>query len=130
MTTDIRQFTQGQTDATLFGLVGPWLSDRAVHVDQAAPITSEVGDVWHVCIEGGDPIGFALTRPTPKGAHIRNVYATRAKARDQLLKAVLKMLAPLEVERVYSVGRKDDELWSRNGFTFEPRRGEFGTWQR
>jgi hypothetical protein len=127
---EVRQFMQGASDATLFGLVGPWLSSRAIHVDQAAPITSEPGDMWHVATEAANPVGFALTNPTKDGAHIKNVWADTSRGRDALLKAVLKSLQALKLERAYSVGRSSDELWSRNGFKFIKGRGQFGTWER
>jgi hypothetical protein len=127
---EIRQFAQGEADATLFALVGPWLSSREVHVQQDGAVTSEPGDLWHVGIESGVAVGFALTHPTPAGAHIKNVYAEQPRARDQLLKAVLKVIDALEVPRAYSVGRLSDELWERNGFTFHTKRGAFGTWER
>lgn len=131
----IESFTQGSTDdKRLFALIGPWLVSRDVHKEQGSPITSDAGDVWHVAIDDGKPIGFALTHVQADGAgHVRFLHADRspAKTRGELLAAVLAWLKDRDTPRAYTYAREDDAVWNRAGFSFvTKRRGSFHTFEK
>jgi hypothetical protein len=127
--TEIKHYVQGKAEEAFFAHVGHWLTSRAVLTELGGPVTSEVGDIWLVCLSEGVPQGFALIHPRPDSAHVKHVYSESPKVRSLLLKELLKMMSG--GLRVFTVQRGDDTLWAEHGFAFTKRaRGEYGTWER
>lgn len=127
--TEIKHYVQGVGGEPFFAHIGHWLTSRAVLSELGGPATSEVGDIWLIYLEDGEPLGFALVHPLPDSVHIRHVYADAPKVRAALLKELLKMIS--KGMRMFTVQRGDDPLWGEHGFAFQKRaKGAYGTWER
>ena len=73
----ILTYTQGENDQELFGLLGPWLTDKKVHDELGMAITSQTGDVWRLGFLENIKVGFSLERQTKStnAIHLRFIYA-------------------------------------------------------
>lgn len=134
----VRKYVQGENtvhDRELFGLLGPWITSKAISEALGSPIHSEPGDIWHVVIDpAGAPLGFALTHfyKTTKSAHVRFLFvpAGTLKTQEALLHEVLAFARGHELKSVYTYDRKDG-IWEKSGFKKHKKpRSTFYKWEK
>lgn len=128
----ILTYTQGENDQELFGLLGPWLTDKKVHDELGMAITSQTGDVWRLGFLENIKVGFSLERQTKStnAIHIRFIYAD-PDSKKALIEEAIKNAQEKGCGSIWTNDRKSEKSWKRFGFAFTPRaRGEFGRWEK
>lgn len=133
----INSYIQGESqrkDAELFGLIGRWLVDRAVHEHLGTAITSEPGDMWTVSVDSkGKAKGFLQARAMKSALHIRFVFCVDSSPLvcRTLIERATRQATESECDAIWTNDRDSAEVWSDLGFTFTPReRGQFGRWEK
>lgn len=122
---DINVYIQGEEGSgAVFGLLGPILTDAAVHAELGMAITSREGDTWVIAQESGSLVGFALVRPLASGKawHVRFLHALRAagQTKSDILQFVLNRAKEGGIQRISTNDRAENKVWSRLGFVEKP----------
>lgn len=124
----VKKFIQGQgQDEELFGLLGQWLTSKAIQQQLGMAVTSAPDDVWHIAINNKKATGFALTHfQKNKTAHIRFLFTEDEllKSKEAILKEVLETIKnskeiEIEIETIFTNDRQDAP-WITNGFKKQP----------
>ena len=134
----IKPYTQGSNaaaDRELFGLVGRWLTDKAVNDELGASITTRDGDLWRIAMGSrGRPSGFATGRVSKSGGmHLRFVFCVDGDeaACRKLIQCVTKHALDAGCNCIWTNDRWNALRWKPAGFTATPRgRGTFVRWEK
>ncbi len=129
----IKSYIQGeQTDKELFGHIGEWVVSKDVHNLLGLAVTGNPGDVWQVCFILNKPLGFCQMRiQSNRFVHLRYLYATTAKVREELVDAALQFARDMKSTCIYTNDRHTERKWVKNGFKeHTKKRGHFSRWER
>ena len=120
----IHQIVQGKNPETgllLYFLIGPLLTDEAVHTSLGSPVTSRSDDVWYINITKGGEYrgGFAVVRyliENGKEFHVRHLYAPERYYEKRLVQKILEDAAHAAVPTAHAHDYTGCATWSRSGF--------------
>jgi hypothetical protein len=125
----------GHKDPELFGYIGRFLVDKAVHDKLGTAVVSQDSDMWWVMLNGKNQVrGFSTARVMKNDAlHLRFVFCVddETLVLRTLLNRVIKFAEESYCKRIFINERTNFPLLEKLGFSFAaPTRGSFVKWEK